>query len=109
DAAAGVFFLGFVAAGLVSGRRAFEQRNIVFAIYALLSVVAMLGLLTVASLGYAQSLGLLGVSGLFEWLALLSVFAWLTTYAISLVRGKQWQAARGRGGMEAMFSDKHWV
>src|SRR5262249_25315816 len=46
DAAAGVFFLGFVAAGLVSGRRAFEQRNIVFAIYALLSVVAMLGLLT---------------------------------------------------------------
>jgi len=56
----------------------------------------MMGFLTVSSLGYAQTPGMLDVSGLFEWLALLSVFAWITTFAVSLLRGKQWKDIRGK-------------
>ena len=96
DLAAGVVFFSFLVAGLLCGRRAFQQRQHVFAIYSILSVVAMMGFLTVSSLGYAQTPGLLDVSGLFEWLALLSVFAWITTFAVSLLRGKQWKNTRGK-------------
>jgi hypothetical protein len=47
----------------------------------------MLGFLTLSSLGYAQVPGLLDLSGLFERLALVTVFAWITLFAISLLRG----------------------
>jgi hypothetical protein len=67
-------------------RRAFQQGQRGFAIYSILSVVAMLGFLSVSSLGFAQTPGLLDISGLFEWLALLSVFAWITTFAVLLNR-----------------------
>jgi hypothetical membrane protein len=95
-AAAGFVFIGFVVSGLLCGRRALRQRRHGFAIYSILSVVAMLGFLTVSSLGYAQTAGLLGVGGLFEGLALLSEFAWITTFAVSLLRGKTWPATRGK-------------
>jgi hypothetical membrane protein len=96
DLAAGCVFICFLIAGLLYGRHAFQLRRHVFAIYSILSVVAMMGFLTVSSLGYAQTPGLLDVSGLFEWLALLSVFAWITTFAVSLLRGKQWKETRGK-------------
>jgi hypothetical protein len=96
DLAASLVFISFVVAGLLCGRRAFQQRQHVFAIYSILSVVAMMGFLTVSSLRYAQTPGLLDVSGLFEWLALLSVFAWITTFAVFLLRGKKLNEARGK-------------
>jgi uncharacterized integral membrane protein len=96
DLAAGVVFLCFVVAGLLCARRALQHGQHGFALYSILSVVAMLGCLTVSSLGYAQTQGLLGVSGLFEWLALLSVFAWITSFAVSLLRGKTGIATRGK-------------
>lgn len=96
DSAAGFVYIGFLVAGLLCGRRAFQQGQPVFALYSILSVVAMVGFLTVSSLGYAQTPGLLDISGLFEWLTLLSVFAWITTLAVSLFRGKQWQETRGK-------------
>jgi hypothetical protein len=86
DLAAGLVFISFLVAGLLCGRRALQQRQRGFAIYSILSVVAMIGFLTVSSLGYAQTPGLLDISGLFEWLALLSVFAWITTFAVLLNR-----------------------
>jgi hypothetical membrane protein len=95
DVAAGFVFISFVVAGLLCGRRALQQRQQVFVLYSLLSVVALLGFLTVSSLGLAQTPGLVDLSGLFEWLALLSVFAWITTFAVSLVSGKRWTAPRG--------------
>ena len=96
DLAAGFVFISFLVAGLLCGRHAFQQRHHVFAIYSILSVVAMMGFLTVSSLGYAQTPGLHDVSGLFEWLALLSVFAWITIFAVSLLRGKQWKDTKGK-------------
>ena len=86
DLAAGLVFTSFLVAGPLCGRRAFQQGQRGFAIYSILSVVAMMGFLTVSSLGYAQTPGLLDISGLFEWLALLSVFAWITTLAILVTR-----------------------
>lgn len=93
ETAAGFVFISFLVAGLLCARRAFQQRHPVFASYSILSVVAMLGFLTISSLGYAQigsaQTDLLEVSGLFERLALLSLFAWTTTFAISFLRGKK--------------------
>jgi hypothetical membrane protein len=100
DTAAGFIFTSFMVAGLLCGRRAFQQRQQVFAIYSILSVVAVLGFLTVSSLGYAQigsaQTDLLDVGGLFERLALMSLFAWITTFAVSLLRGKHRKETRGK-------------
>ncbi|HEX9036698.1 MAG TPA: DUF998 domain-containing protein [Ktedonobacterales bacterium] len=96
DLAAGAVFISFLVAGLFCARRAWRQRQYGFARYSLGSVVAMLAFLTLSSLGYAQTHGLTAVSGLFEWLALLSVFAWITTVAVALVSGRRW--AEGPNG-----------
>jgi hypothetical protein len=87
DTAAGFVWICFMVVGLLCARRAFQQKRQGFTIYSIVSVVAMLGFLTLSSLGYAQIPGLLDLSGLFERLALLTVFAWITLFAISLLRG----------------------
>jgi hypothetical protein len=56
----------------------------------------MLGFLIISSLGYAQTPGLRDVSGLCEWLALVSVFAWITTLAVSLLREAKRQEIGGK-------------
>ena len=89
DAAAGLVWICLAVAGIVCGRRSFQQGQHLFAIYSILSVVAMLVFLSISSIGFAQTPGLVDVGGLFERLAIMSMFVWMTTLAVYLLRGKK--------------------
>jgi hypothetical protein len=97
DSAAGLVYIGFLAASILASRRAFRRGERGFGTFSAVSAAAAFGCLTVSSLGYAQVGDLLDVAGLFERLALLSLFAWMTALAVALLRGI---CESGRAGVD---------
>lgn len=78
-------FAALIAAGIIVGvRSARTERS--WAAFSFLAVAAFAVLLTLASLGFAQTEGLAAYGGLYQRAALLGGFAWMTALAVHLLR-----------------------
>ncbi|GAA1694559.1 DUF998 domain-containing protein [Glycomyces endophyticus] len=85
DAFSMLGFAALMGAGLVLGAR-FARTERPWAVYSVLTVLAFGVLLALASLGFAQTEGLVEYGGLYQRASLLVGFTWTTALAVRLLR-----------------------
>lgn len=80
-------FVALSAACFVPGRRFAARGERGWAIYSVLSGLAFAVAFVLSSAGFGQAEGLVGLAGLFQRIAVIVGFGWLTLLAVHLLRG----------------------